>query len=571
MREPETPCCRALIWAFLLTAPGCYAGLELDVDPYPDASGGEDGEDGEDGTSGESGGETGGISDDADSACGPAGTNVIATAPMRRLTRHEYNNTVRDVLDDHTQPADALGVDIKTTGRGFDANRLNDLTTDGVEDLLGTAEAVAARAVVEHDLPTWLGCDPDVKICVESFVAEKGRLLYRRPLTDEERTAVMSVYGDAAEEGGPQEGMEAALTAMLASPHFTYLVELGEPVEPGSLVLRLSSYEVAARLSYFLWSSGPDSTLLDRAEAGALDDPAAIEAEARRMLADDRARDTIGTFTNQWLRIDTHLAEVDDAGRDAALYPMWSETLRDSMLEELTLFVDDIVRIRGLGVDELLTASYGFVDADLAEVYGVEAPALPMMRVELDPQTRSGLLTRAAVMASSASSPNEPNLIYRGLLVRNELMCGNLELPEMDVDQQLSSAERVADPYCGTCHSLVDPLGQTFDAYDSIGALRTMDNEGNPIDATGVLFPPETLAGPGALIDELIDSETVDDCLLERWTEFGLRTEGGIENEECTLEVVREAYESSGHDLREAIVALTTTDAFRFRRLAEED
>jgi hypothetical protein len=547
-------------------AVGCYSGFRAHVGD--DADAGEDVSASWSGTSGESGSsdDSGSGDDGPVSACGDDELELSSPSPLRRLTRDEYNNTIRDLLGDDSRPADAFLPDEKAGH--FAANNLAGVSTSHVRAYIAAAEDVADTAVA-RDLDAWLGCDATSTACVESFLGDFARRAYRRPLGDGELDSLVAVFETGRTEQSATTGIRNAIAVALSSPNFLYLVELGEPIEPGSPIVRLSPYALASRLSYFVWSSMPDDELLDAAETGGLDTQAGIEEQARRMLTDDRAADTLASFHAQWLEVD-HLA---DAAKDAEVFPMWGPELVASIHGELRNFVDHVVRRDDGRLETLLTASYSFIDDDLAALYGVPAPAAAFDRVELEPAERAGLLTQAAFLSAHAY-PSVPSEIHRGKLVREQLLCQTLPPPPDDVDASLPSSQRLMDPACLGCHSLMDPIGYGFDAYDAVGALRTENANGDPVSTAGEIIGSGAADGPfdGAreLAERLAGSPEVHDCFVDRWIEFATRSASAEDTDNCTAERARAVYAESEHDIEELMVVLTTTDAFRYRFLERD-
>jgi hypothetical protein len=341
-------------------------------------------------------------------------------------------------------------------------------------------------------------------------------------------------------------------------------------------VVQLGPYEIASRLSYLLWSSMPDDELLAAADAGELATPEQIKAQAERMLEDGRARAAVANFHRQWLEL-SHLETIN---KDPATYPAYSEDLRPLWKSETEAFLDYVVFEDAAGdVATLFTAPYSFMNAELAAFYGVEGPeGGAFQRVDLDPTQRAGFLTHASVLASLAK-PNQSSPVHRGKFVRERLLCeilppppNNIEIKAPDVTPGVSTRERFSqhrdDPNCATCHVLMDPIGFGFEHYDGIGLWRDND-EGVPVDATGEIAGSRsangTFDGAIELAHQLAESEQVRQCVVSQWFRFGY---GRAEQEEdrCSMDQLQQAFAESGHNIRALLVALTQTEAFRYRR-----
>jgi hypothetical protein len=496
-------------------------------------------------------------------------------SPLRRMTRAEYDATVRDLLGDTTRPAQQFAVEEEALG--FD-NQASSLTVTQLlaEQLMKAAEDVAARAT--EDLPGLLGCDPVTEgedACVEAFLPSFGRRAFRRPLASEELTRFSDLYAWGKAEFDFRTGVELVLQTMLQSPHFLYRVELGGSAPVERDVVALGPYELASRLSFLFWGSMPDETLLDAAERGELGTPEELEAQARRLLADPRAREAVARFHVSWLG----LSHVEELSKDTSVYPDYDETLRPLWREEAERFLGHVV-FEGSGtVEELFTASYSFMNADLAAFYGVaNGPSgAAFEQVELGPTERAGLLTLPAVLATYAKQ-NQSSPVHRGKFVRERLLCqtlqpppNNIKIEAPEVDPNATTREQFAEhsenPACSGCHVKMDPIGFGLEAYDGVGRYRETEH-GLPIDTTGELIDTVDADGPfdGAreLAQRLARSSEVRQCVATQWFRFGY---GRVEKEAdvCNMRKVQETFAASGYDIRELLVALTQTDAFRYR------
>ena len=480
-----------------------------------------------------------------------------ATRPSRslrrrcgRLTRAEYNNTVRDLLGDTTRPADAFPPD--ETVMGFAANADTAVAELDVEYYVDAAEALAETHVA--DVGDWLSCDPGETTCVQPWLEGFGRRAFRRPLTAEEGELLLDIYEDGRAQWGAAAGLELAIATVLASPQFLYHVELG--TGEGEAAVPLRPYEMASRLAYFVWGTMPDDDLLDAAEDDALATPEEIDQQARRMMDDPRFADAITSFHEQWLEI----AVLDNLGKDPTEFPQWSAELADAAQLETMTFVDEVIRNGDATLQTLLTAPFTYVDADLAALYGVPAPSEPFERIDLDPSERAGLLTQVGFLAAK-SHELDNSWVYRGRFVRSRLLCEDLPPPPPDIDfSEGNNADRLEDPMCRGCHVLMDPIGMGMDDYDPIGRYAdfgaTGEIQGSDIEGE--------FEGAVELAERLVDSAQVRDCVAETWSVFANRREPGVEDQ-CSVSITKDAFAESGGDIRELIIAIATSDAFRYR------
>jgi len=506
-------------------------------------------------------------------------TQPVPRTPLRRLTRFEYQNAVRDLLHVDAAAASELPADELTNG--FD-NNAGVLTVSALhaEKYVLVSEALAKLAVA--DVTALTGCDADeagAEACARAFAKSFGRRAFRRPLTAEDEQALMAAYAAGHDGGSHAEGIEVMVRAGLQSPNFLYRLETASAADARAQV-PVSPYELATRLSFLLWGSGPDDALLDAAERGELASKPQVAAKARVMLAEPRARSAVANFFEQW----TGTRRLDITTKSAALFPAFSTELREKMAAELPAFVEHVLWSGDHTLKSLLTAPVAFVDSALARVYGVSAPAgggSALSLVQLPPaQERSGFLTQAGFL-SVQSHPDQTSPVLRGKFVRAMLLCQPPPAPPPDVDISLPSLDEgatararmaghlAAGTSCNGCHALLDPIGLAFEKFDAMGQYREAEG-GVPIDASGELTgaTDATLSGPfqgvRELGEKLASSQQVRACLASQWFRFaaGRSEEDG---DTCSLSTLESALDASQGDVLELMVATTQTDAFWFR------
>jgi hypothetical protein len=510
---------------------------------------------------------------------GPAGLAPVETcpppatgkAPLRLLTRAEYDNTVRDLLGIDLRPSRTFPPEPHVGG--FDNNAASHLANPLLVEQMTLAARELATHAIEERLDALAPCPPPAEshVCAEDFVATFGRRAFRRPLEPAEKASFLRLYGKAAPSLGYGGGLGLVLEAMLLSPQFLYRVEapLTALSEADSATVPLGPFELASRLSYFLWGSLPDDELLDAAERGELG-PDELAAQARRMLEDPRARARVTEFHAQWLG----LRRFDTVVREGAL-PEFNDSWRRSVLA----FVDDVFWSEEATVADLFTSRAVFLDAALGPLYGQNSiPDAALVPVELE-ASRSGLLTQPGLMSMLAHS-DQSSPIQRGVFVREHILCRPVPAPPPTVDNtppdpdpNATTRERfavhTADPSCATCHRLIDPVGFGFEEFDELGRHRAEEN-GAPIDASGELVhsPDPALDGPfdGAaeLSARLARSSAPLECLSRYWYRFALGRMDGKEDA-CTTSQVAELVRRSGGRLEELLVALVSTESFRTR------
>jgi hypothetical protein len=515
-------------------------------------------------------------------------------SPIRRLTRYEYNNTVRDLLGVVGEPANELPAEEEALGFANNASALN-VSPLLAEKYMTLAESVSQLANSDPEALT--GCSitttPDEQsACIRTFIETFGKKAFRRPLTAQEISSFEQVYGAAAEvyfdaedleETAFREGVGMVLEAFLQSPEFLYRVELGEGVTPfataeGLEVVPLTSWEMASRLSFFLWGSMPDDELFSLADADRLTTKEQVASQARRMLADPRARDAVATFHQQWLDYD----RVNNVTKDPELFPEWSPAIGALMREEMMTFVDHVVFDGPGDFGTLLTANYTFANSELAGLYGVTSSGDGFERVDFEAEQHSGLLSMGAILAYNAHT-NQTSPIHRGKLVREAFLCDTLappppdlvfEVPEPSPDATTRErfAEHSSNPACSSCHRLMDPLGFGFENFDSLGRYRTSESNGLPIDASGAIVDSDidgTFIGLRELSERLATSDEVKACYATMWFRFAYGR-GETAEDACSLSNVESSFRSSGGNVRELLVALTQSDAFLYRLASSE-
>jgi hypothetical protein len=525
---------------------------------------------------------------DLPEACVDAAAAQVAEVKMRRLSRAEYDNTLRDLglasagahLAVETFAADST---IGGARRGF---AIGGPVDDALAaDLIAAATSIAAAAT--ENLPGLVGCAPadaaEEQSCARSFVIAFGRRAYRRPLSDAEVDELLQLFGATRAAYDYRTGVEAVLAAMLSAPEFIYLVDAGPAGAAPGDVVPVDGHALASRLSYFLWDSTPDERLLDAAESGALATDADIEREVWRMLDDPRARDAVRRFIYEW----SFIGDLPEARKAGDAYA-WYDAQLAADLE--TSFVGMLERVFW-GAEPTLPNWLGsqamLVNARIAEAYGLpEVAGDELVETELDPTERRGLLTHPAFLALAAK-PSRGDPIHRGLFVREQLLCQslpppplqdengdpidfNVAPPEPGVSNRERFAQHTKSALCSGCHTLIDPIGFGFENYDAAGRFRTVDENGNPIDASGEVNAGGDLdgafEGAVALVERVVASETVAECMAVQWFRFALGRKE-TEQDVCSNAKTLRRFLDSDRNLEELLVALATSDAFRHRKV----
>ncbi|MDP6942652.1 MAG: DUF1588 domain-containing protein, partial [Myxococcota bacterium] len=496
-------------------------------------------------------------------------------APMRRLTRHEVDRTTQDLLGVEGVATTTLPPEPETQGfdNQVDAQAANPTL---VEALMLMAEQVAAVV----DLPEVLPCDPEEvgeTDCGHAFIAHFGRRALRRPLSEAQTARFEGLFDGAHETWGFEDAVRLVITAMLQSPHFVYRVELGLPETETDGVVRPSPHEMAARLSYLLWESGPDAELDAAADGGELVTVSSVLEQAERMLGEPGAERMLDHFHRQWLLLDRLLYM-------APISPKFA-----SFRTETRLFVLSTLREGEGSLAALLTGTETFADDILELVYGdppLGPPAFSWVpdstgfrAASLDPARRAGVLTQPSVLSAHSVGPSGPkSLIRRGAFLLDRLLCSPLPPPPDDVpnlpldeETELSPPELLAlhmsDPSCAGCHGLIDPVGVAFEHYDAIGVWRDEYHEGTPIDAATELSGTPldgTYDDAVDLAHALAASEVAMGCYVRHWYRF-VHGRAAETADLASYEAALTALSEADGDVMTLIRALMQTDAFLYR------
>jgi hypothetical protein len=484
-------------------------------------------------------------------------------APLhaQMLSPSQYNNVVRDLFG-------ISGDFSKGFGGGADT-QLDDL---GVEQRANAAADVARQATAA--LATWAPCDPTKMApatCQQQLIDKVGARAFRHPLAATERTQLAALFDAGVKEKDFATGVEWFLTGLLQLPDFLYQVARPAANEQAGQIRALSPYELASRLSFFLWDGLPDDQLFAAATASKLNDSAGLRAELDRLLKDDRFLRGVGRFYSSWLTLD-RFAEVarDQPGFTSAVV----SALQTSVLMTATqLYTSPSANVAGLFSGE----SY-YLNDTLRTFYGLPGTGTTFAPATFAGEGRRGLLTHPGLMALLAR-PNATNPIARGLFVRKGLLCqevpppaATLIIPPLPpIAAGLSTRDRldqhVSMPVCKACHDLIDPPGFALENWDQVGKHRTMDN-GKTVDTSGEMTSAADLDGPFAQGDQLLQrvaaSTEVKRCFAEHYLTFALARALTMEDK-CSLEQTQKDFVPAG-DLRGLVRTIASSDSFRFRQ-----
>lgn len=515
--------------------------------------------------------------------------DIVETAPqtagplMRRLTHSQYNNTIRDLLGDASRLADQFPPEDFVNGfrNQYMAQSTSPLLA---ESYSMAAEKLAKNAFLGGDSKNLIPCKPkkiDDAECRERFLSQFGRRAFRRPLSTVELARYSKLFrGEALAKKDFLAGARIAVEVMLQSPNFLLRTENGLDPE-------LRPYEIASQLSYFLWNSMPDETLLRAAESGELNTPEGVERQARRLLASAKAREAVDEFLAEWLRFDRLVGAV----RDRRLYPQFGPELTLAMMEETRRLASHLIWNNG-NFMEFFSAGYSFLNSDLARLYKLPAPRLEYEKVLLPiASERAGVLGHASFLTIT-SKPAETSPTARGLFVREQFLCQevpqpppgvNSNLPPVTRERPMTQRERLAvhlsNEACASCHSLIDPIGFGLEKFDAIGGRREkleltifparFERGVEPkqvaldLDTTGQVagLPNAAFSSPRELGMILAASPQCQQCIVRQL----FRYMAGRHEGEADRRVIERAYDDfqrSGFRFQELMVSLVRSSVF---------
>jgi hypothetical protein len=491
---------------------------------------------------------------------------------IHRLSRAEYNNTVRDLFGVNSRPADQFPAD-GGGGGGFD----NDADTLFVPPILMERYLAAASQILDEAKPERIffvrpGKTLARRAAGRKIIAHFAMLGYRRPVEPAEVDRLMRLFDSAAQRGDSFEAaVKLALKAVLISPNFLFRVEKDRPGDPP---YPISDYELASRLSYFLWSSMPDEELFRLAGQQRLRNPRLLEQQVQRMIRSPKSRALADGFAGQWLRVrDLYTTAQPDPRR----FPAFTPSLRDAMYQETIDFCDDIVR-HDVSLLQLIDANYTYLNEELAQYYGVPGVTGPRMRrVELKDRRRGGVLGMGSVLTLT-SYPRRTSPVLRGKWVLEQIMGAPIPppppnaggLPADDAPKQgLTFRQRLekhrSKPECASCHSRMDPIGFGLENFDPIGRWR--DSIGSAlVDASGVLATGGKFTGPVELKRHLMQQK---DEFIRNVTEkmLAYALGRGLEPYDIPTErAITQAVAHDGYHSSALITAIVKSYPFQFRR-----
>ena len=492
---------------------------------------------------------------------------------VRRLNRAEYNNVIRDLFGIDIKPAEEFPAD--DVGEGFDnIGEVLSLPPLLMEKYLDAAEQITKH--LSDDDKAWRHAFPELaprggydRATVKQTLKTLATQAFRRPLVDDELERLLKLYDSAKEHKlADPAAFQLAVQAIVISPQFLFRLEEDHNSKTQA---PLDDYAIASRLSFFLWSSLPDATLLELAAAKKLQDPDVVAAQARRMLEHEKSKELVDNFAGQWLE----LRLFGGLAPDPDMFPTFDKDLRAAMVEETSQYFGALIK-NDASVLELIDSDYTFLNERLAKHYGIEGVlGNEFQRVSLGDDRRGGILTHASILTLT-SNPTRTSPVKRGKWILDNILGTPPpppppNVPELEEGDDLlgSLRERMQqhreNPSCAVCHRKMDALGFGFENFDAIGAWRDKDGRFE-IDPSGELPGKITFNKPAQLRQILVaNSGEFTSCLTRKLLTYSLGRALSL-RDKCLVDDIVKHVQDHDHRFSELVVAIVTSDAFRLNQ-----
>jgi hypothetical protein len=452
--------------------------------------------------------------------------------------------------------------------------QITGITIDGPYNITGPGDTPSrARIFVCHPANS-----QEEEPCARKILATVGRRAFRRPVTDADLKPLLAFYQSGRTERDFDFGIEKALRAMLVSPDFLFRIEQDPRGSAPGSVYRISDFELASRLSFFLWSTVPDDQLLDLAEKGKLKDPAVLEQQVHRLLDDPRADSLVSNFAGQWL----YIRNLSQQKPDPDAFPEFDESLRQAFREETELFFRNVLR-EDRSVTELLDADYTYLNQRLADHYGIpNIYGSQFRRVALTDPNRGGLLGQGSILTVT-SYPNRTSVVQRGKWVLDNLLGSPPPPPPAVIPELVAHAkdgrpltmreqmeQHRANAICASCHARMDPIGFALENFDGVGKWRAQDS-GNAIDASGKLPGGVQFQGPAGLKKLLLENyrDQFEHTATEKLLTYALGRGLEYYDEPAARSIMRQAARDN-YRMSSLIIAIVKSTPFQMRRTPEQ-
>ena len=455
-----------------------------------------------------------------------------AEGVVRRLTQAQYKNSIRDIFGDQIVIAGSLEPDSALSGLLTVGASQTSISSWGVEQYERVSYKLTSQIFTNETIRNALvPCAPTPTFdenCAKSFISTVGQRLWRRPLTETELNSLVEISRNSTQVLGQLDaGLEFPLAMMLQSPNFLFRVELGETDPANASIRRYSNYEMAERMSYFLWNTTPDDDLLAAAGRGELVEDEGLAKQLDRMIESEQAKEGVNNFFTELYE----LHHLDDMTKDPTIFLHFSSELGEDLREETLSVIENHVFTQDADYRDLFITAKTFINRRLAALYEVRAPTREGFTefTFTESDGRRGILGHGSLL-SIHSHAVASSATLRGKFIRQTLLCGVVPPPPVNVDTSLPEpsgnaitlrqriGEHSANPACATCHLLMDPIGLGLENFDGIGRFRTKE-EGAIIDPSGTLDGAD-FANAWELADVIRNHPKLSECLVKNLYQY---------------------------------------------------
>lgn len=509
-------------------------------------------------------------------ACGSPEPLIEGEEPsFRRITEQQYRNIIADVFGHHIIVAGTFDPILRSDELVAVGAGSTTISRSSFEKYEKLAQSIADQVVSEQNRSVMISCEPQSPdapdpACVETFLKSTGRILYRRPLRDEEIAQAVQIAGDATEKlGSFYDGLAISLSSFLISPNFLFVIEDVNPASGNGGQTELTAYAKAAKLSFFLWNTTPDHELLDAAESGALDTRKGLKVQVDRLMQSPRLRDGVRAFFSDML----HADDFEHLEKDKLIYPAFDQEIVDDAEEQLLRTIVHHLLDEDGDYRELFSTRKTFMSAALGRIYRVPVADQDLWSDYEFPETdvRRGIQNLAGFIAQH-SHPASTSPTLRGKGVRELLLCQKVPDPPADIDfsifneassQPMTARQRLAIhnavPSCAGCHRLTDDIGLSMENLDGAGQFRANDS-GMTINTSGTL-DGVAFEGPADFAVVLSQNPAIPTCLVERTVSYAFGRSPGREYRPW-LDYINESFADGGYRIRDLLLTIAMSENF---------
>lgn len=496
----------------------------------------------------------------------------LPSAPIQRLTKMEYDNVIRDLFGLQKDYSASFSADSEGSAGFTTEGMAQNVSLSVVTDYWNAANAVVTDLFALNPNPLLASCSSG-DACAQTILTSVATKAFRQPPPASEITNLMAVY-KASSSTVFTDALKLAVKAILVSPRFIFRVY--QLPSDNSTATPLTDYELASRLSFFIWGSIPDDALMADAAQGLLQQPAVIEGHVHRMLADPRASYLANSFGYQWLKLDIFDTTILDTTR----FPMWNASLQTSMKTETLTFANNVFT-QDQSVMDFISANYSFLDANMSQLYGISgATGSQFIKLPLDAR-RVGILTNSSILALT-SAPSRTSPVRRGKWLLSEILCSspgdpppnvpplpptaNGDLLDESMIRQRMATHIEQGVACTACHNVLDPIGFGYENYDSAGIFRITYVDGAAVDASGQLPTGQTFNNFMDLAKILQTDTRYPLCFTKKLTSFAEGQDMTTGNSLCTTQPLSQAVGTT-QKFSDLVVRLVLDPSFRTRQV----